>query len=1030
MKYRSNSYSFDLIPTLFILAILILFRFELSAQTEISTSCHAAGFESGSLTGHNLYIGSVAGDGTIVFQESDSNSGQHSIVHIGEGVDAIASANCEVNKDLPVVPSGAGVYAIRIGDDQDGKKAAKLVIRFEVTPAQTFFLLKYAILMEDPGHLYHQQPRFELNIRDELGEVFSCGHYLVHAGRDLEGFENCTGSWRVRSWTSAGIELQSYLGQFIEIELVVSDCSLGVHKAFGYFDASCRPLEITLDGYCPGSTEARMQVTDGFDKYLWNTGDTTSVINISDPVPGTEYFVTVTSATGCTLVLSDTIPELVEQTQPSFDIQPHLSLCPSTPIWLRPTGKGLHDVLCAELGYAADSFLIVPEMSSVYTFIGWDKYKCKSDTTQIEVIVTKPDFQVWTDSVKCYGGSDGHIEISSSSHLNIHWSSGDSGPTLHGLSAGSYSVTISDPGRCSVVQTFYVGEPDPIKLEGKITSVSCRGATDGAISILTSKEGPFKYEWSHTLANTPSVRQLSSGSYFVTVTDIGSGCSVVETIHLEEPYRAIGSIRSNAVTCFGNSDGSIEIELQGTHPHKIMLDEKPQASLDIISELPAGIYKVSAEDAKGCRDSSMITVTQPEKLHLQLEASGVSCFGGSDGSINANASGGTPPYTYIWDGREDQTNKIVKSLYSGVYHVSVVDANGCLMFDSVNVDEPTPIRLKIFTEDVQCFGRQDGYASFNVSGGTPGYSFYIPGLTSTDSPEVSNLAAGEYEISVSDAKGCIREESFIITEPRPLMTFVKDRVLPNCDEGLPGMTVVGAQGGTPYYYFNWSTGSRSDTIWSFDPSLVLLTVTDQNGCSKDTLIELTNFDIEITANGLTFDSDSTSQFLCLGDSLYITITSPNQISSVWWSGAKDLFCQNCIDTRVVLTKNSILEVEATSDQGCLARESLPVVVNRQCVAEVFIPNAITPANGDGINDSFYVVGARNGLRVGSFRVFNRWGGLVYSRPSGIIGDETSGWSGIINGKPAPPGVYLYAVEIYFVGRANPLLFSGEFHLVR
>lgn len=387
----------------FIRSLLVLFLSIVCYQV-YAQNCFDAGFESGTTNGYKTYLGTIDEFGEIEFQNESFDDERFAITNQVQSIDPIAAVNCLVGFQLsPIAPSG-GRHSLRLGNAEGGAEAEKLVLEFEVTAETNFFALQYAVLLEDPNHEEFEQPRFELRIKDEFDQTFPCGEYRVSAGPDIPDFENC-GEWRVRPWTTAGFELQSYLGQTIKIEIITNDCSRGAHAGYAYIDATCKPLDIKLTGYCPDSTEAKLSVTEGFENYLWNTGETGNVITVNDPMPGEIYSVDVTSANGCTITLTDTLPEFMILPRPEFNPLRDTTICKGNRVEINLSGNNLGDIYCEELDYYSDSYLVKPNESTEYHFITYDDYGCSFDTVSMKVTVVDAFLEFYGDRYFCMGDS-------------------------------------------------------------------------------------------------------------------------------------------------------------------------------------------------------------------------------------------------------------------------------------------------------------------------------------------------------------------------------------------------------------------------------------------------------------------------------------------------------------------------------------------------------------------------------------------------------------------------------------------------
>ncbi len=206
---------------------------------------------------------------------------------------------------VPIVAPG-GSFSARLGNSGANSQIEKLRYTLAVTQATSLFIYKYAVVLEDPGHEVHQQPRFDVSVIDEQGNIIDpvCGVYNVVAGPGVEGFETC-GNVMYRNWTTVGLNLFPYIGQNITIEFLTADCSLGGHFGYAYIDAYCSSLDIET-AYCIGSNAAELTAPIGFE-YLWSTGETSQSIILQNPQQGAVYTCVLTSVNGCQVTVSATI---------------------------------------------------------------------------------------------------------------------------------------------------------------------------------------------------------------------------------------------------------------------------------------------------------------------------------------------------------------------------------------------------------------------------------------------------------------------------------------------------------------------------------------------------------------------------------------------------------------------------------------------------------------------------------------------------------------------------------------------------
>jgi len=262
------------------------------AQTQ--SSCVNADFEQNNFSNWTGMTGSccpinIATPGLI--------GGRHTIM-TGNGTDPHSLGQ------IPVVAPG-GLFSARLGNDNTGGDAEQLTYTFTVSSATALFIYRYAVVLEDPSHSAADQPRFQIRVIDSIGNLIPCGTYNVVASGSIPGFQN-NGDIRFKTWTTVGIELSAYMNQSLTIEFSTADCGLGGHFGYAYVDCFCYPLIISSD-VCPGVAAVTLNAPIGFASYLWNTGQSTSSINVTNPIFGAQYTVTMTSVTGCTVSLSTVI---------------------------------------------------------------------------------------------------------------------------------------------------------------------------------------------------------------------------------------------------------------------------------------------------------------------------------------------------------------------------------------------------------------------------------------------------------------------------------------------------------------------------------------------------------------------------------------------------------------------------------------------------------------------------------------------------------------------------------------------------
>ena len=382
-------------------------------------------------------------------------------------------------------------------------------------------------------------------------------------------------------------------------------------------------------------------------------------------------------------------------------------------------------------------------------------------------------------NITCTGDSDGAIYLTVSNlggvEYGVDWDidglgSGDSdGPdsdTLLNLSAGLYTVYVTDSNTgCVTIKDTIVLDPGVILLIPSSDSVSCNGFLDGSVSVLaTGGNVGYSYQWDLAAGEqiTDTAINLGIGTYSVTVTD-QKGCSSDTTVTLEQPdLLTIISTWTDSVSCNGLLDGSATAQAvggNGNYNYSWDLFAGGQVS-DTATNLGIGTYSLTISDSKGCSEITTVTVEQPNILVIDtIFQDSVSCNGLLDGyAAIGNISGGNGGLTYSWDATAgSQITDTATNLAAGTYTVTVTDVKGCSKDTTVTVEQPNILVIDTtFQDSVSCNGLLDGYAAIgNISGGNGGLTYSwdaTAGSQTTDT--ATNLAAGTYTVTITDAKGC------------------------------------------------------------------------------------------------------------------------------------------------------------------------------------------------------------------------------------------------------------------------------------
>lgn len=361
-------------------------------------------------------------------------------------------------------------------------------------------------------------------------------------------------------------------------------------------------------------------------------------------------------------------------------------------------------------------------------------------------------------NVSCNGGSNGSATATpggGAGNFSYLWSNSATTASITGLSAGTYSVTVSDSENCTATATATVAQPAILLANATSTGETALGANDGTATAAPTGGTPaYSYLWSNN-QTTASITGLAPGNYTVTITD-ANNCTAVQTVTVNSFNCTLSaSISSTNVTCNGANDGSATVNLTGQADPVDYVWSNGSATQSV-SGLAPGIYTVSVTDDNNCQASLNVNITQPAVLTANATATSETATGANDGTATAQPAGGTSPYKYLWS--NNATTATISGLAPGSYSVTVTDDNNCTASQTVFVNPfNCSITANISAVDVVCFNDTNGQATVTLEGGELPFEY----LWSTDdtTATITNLGVGSYNVIVTDANGCIATDS-------------------------------------------------------------------------------------------------------------------------------------------------------------------------------------------------------------------------------------------------------------------------------
>ncbi|WP_242131768.1 LamG-like jellyroll fold domain-containing protein [Aestuariivivens marinum] len=367
---------------------------------------------------------------------------------------------------------------------------------------------------------------------------------------------------------------------------------------------------------------------------------------------------------------------------------------PYTYLWTTNDGSGLNPTAKDQTGLSPGTYTVTVTDSNVTYDPDLEMDVSDPYTFTTSVTVGEPP-ELTIDSFDpnvppCHGGSNGYAQVNVSggtAPYTYAWSNGQTTQTATNLSAGTYSVTVTDANGCTDFASLTITDPPLLTATAIGTEPLCFGNSNGTAIVTPAGGTPgpgYTYLWSNG-QTTQEATGLAAGSYSVTVTD-ANNCTATASVTIGQPTALDATTSKTNVLCNGAADGTGTINVTGgTAPYTYLWSNSQ--TTQTATGLAPGTYNVVATDANGCQISRNVTITQPTVLTLSTEFNEPQCYQGANGgTAKIYPSGGTAPYSYLWS--DGQTTQTAINLAVGTYTVDVTDANGCTENASIDVTQP------------------------------------------------------------------------------------------------------------------------------------------------------------------------------------------------------------------------------------------------------------------------------------------------------------------------------------------------------
>lgn len=452
-----------------------------------------------------------------------------------------------------------------------------------------------------------------------------------------------------------------------------------------------------------------------------------------------------------------------------------------------------------------------------------------------------------------------------------------------------------------------------------------------------------------------------------------------------------------------------------------------------------GVHQAIIQNMEGCNIYMELTIRLIIcNIKSIVKSIPVRCNGENSGEIMFEVDAGTPPFTYTGYKLENSSITFIGSIAAldrwvsitnvdeGNYFFTIEDSYGNSKIFNIFVAQPSKLSTTSVTSDyngyqLSCNGDANGYFKIIAAGGSGPYTFMHEGLSST-MDSVANLAAGSYTSYIKDNNGCQSEITTIIKQPDSLQVSV-EFIDPDCS-GLNSGSIIVSKilGGVSPHMISINEGKLQEkyTFNNLTEGEYRIILKDKNGClNKRTRVLIASEIPEIIA-------ESEELTVSLGDSVFLNVTTNLSDQTVIWTPDQEIGCKTCLKTYVLPINNTNFEISVMSKDGCEKKVTISVVVNKK--RSFTISNVFSP-NNDGNNDLIRYFAGKDVIELRDFRIYDRWGNLIYLRDNQSSGLEYMDWDGNYKGQPLPSGVYTWVCEVVYIDHVN-IIYKGTMSILR
>ena len=452
-------------------------------------------------------------------------------------------------------------------------------------------------------------------------------------------------------------------------------------------------------------------------------------------------------------------------------------------------------------------------------------------------------------NVSCLDGDDGFLQVSASGGTfpyQFDWSNGTSGTSISNLTAGNYTVTVTDANECTETGTWTLTQPaSAVNVSVSKQNQTQYNVNNGSATASGSGGTPdYSYSWS-TGSSSATINNLAPGNYTITVMD-DNDCTDTQSVTIN-PVNCVvnANVTHDDLSYFDANDGSATASGSGG-PTPYFFSWSNGSLSATINNLSPGNYTVTVTASNGCFDTQTVTIDNvPCSFTASATHTDLSYFDANDGSATASGSGEPEPFSFNWS--NGSTAATINNLSPGTYTVTVTSSNNCSDTQTLVIDNvPCSFTASATHTDLSYFDANDGSATASGSGEPEPFSFNWSNGSTTAT--INNLSPGSYTVTVTSSNNCSDTQTLVIDNVPCSFTASATHTDLSYFDANDGSATASGSGEPEPYSFNWSNGSTTATINNLSPGSYTVTVTSSNNCSDTQTLVIDNVPCSFTAS--------------------------------------------------------------------------------------------------------------------------------------------------------------------------------------